>query len=416
MNQRTFTLPRHSRQRYRLHMLHASISVKAENRQAYSLHSFYQREHQWSAQASQALNQLYEKLRAVVDTANQFDLSQLQSGINARIARVSEEGCVSVIALPQAMPTRFSLEVKQIAQAQINQGYELDGEAPTLLSGGLNTFEISLGKENYAFSFFVFASDTIGQCLSRMAATINQQRMGVSAVVQHRENRCRLILTAQSGEAYGFTIRDTLGVSVRITGINQVVTPALDAIFQLDGQDHSSAVNQLRLVERGVELTLQSPTPVPIHVTVSINGEQIIAITRNLVDHYNQLLLAVNQHIGLLARDLPEKWWHRTVNEHDWRLIGIFHNEQNGLLSFQAEQLQEAIDYDFSRVKQLLGGEDGLAVRMCREAFSWRNTPPARFVSMSIDEETSNPYQVLLFPHLFLRHAAKTSLFYNHMF
>ena len=139
--------------------------------------------------------------------------------------------------------------------------------------------------------------DSTNNTLSKLAETINNQNIGVSASVIQDSNGYRLALVSTASGAPGdVTVSgNTSGLSFTkaVTGTN--------ASLVVDGIPISSASNTVSNVINGVTLSLGSPSPAPVTVNVNPDTTQVTSAINNLVSAYNTVIGEINSQFNVAS-------------------------------------------------------------------------------------------------------------------
>lgn len=169
--------------RYRQTMHQASLKTPRFPVSAHSFHSLYLKQQSWSINTAMALTKLLEHNQDLLDAALQLDSSKQNSAINSRNAVSSNPAAATVTAQSKAKSDTYSLSISQLATSQTNKGSSLYSNAPSSFAPGHNTFQLTANGKEYSFTFYSSPYDTNKQGLAKMAQTINEQRIGVTAQV-----------------------------------------------------------------------------------------------------------------------------------------------------------------------------------------------------------------------------------------
>jgi flagellar hook-associated protein 2 len=248
--------------------------------------------------------------------------------------------------------------------------------------------------------------DSTNNTLSQLAATINNQNIGVSASVIQDSNGYRLALVSTASGAPGdITVSgNTTGLSFTkaITGTN--------ASLVVDGIPISSASNTVSNVINGVTLSLGSPSPaIPVTVNVNPDTAQATSAITNLVSAYNTVITEINsqfnvasdgsgggpletdnslrdvqaQLLGALSYSIPGN--NGIVN---LASIGVNFNN-DGTLSVDSSALNSALSSNFSAVQNLLQNSSNGFSQNLSTVLSNINSPGTGILSLDLQSVTS---------------------------
>jgi flagellar hook-associated protein 2 len=248
--------------------------------------------------------------------------------------------------------------------------------------------------------------DSTNNTLSQLAATINNQDIGVSASVIQDSNGYRFALVSTASGAPGdITVSgNTTGLSFTkaITGTN--------ASLVVDGIPISSASNTVSNVISGVTLSLGSPSPaIPVTVNVNPDTTQATSAINNLVSAYNTVITEINsqfnvasdgsgggpletdnslrdvqaQLLGALSYSIPGN--SGIVN---LASIGVNFNN-DGTLSVDSSALNSALSSNFSAVQNLLQNSSNGFSQNLSTVLSNINSPGTGILSLDLQSVTS---------------------------
>jgi len=156
----------------------------------------------------------------------------ITSSTNPKVANVKIDHTV-----PRAgyVSQSFKINVKQLAQPQVNQGYALASTGRAVETGGFS-INISHAGRTHEFNIQVNAGDTNETIQQRLAEAINAANIGVHAKVTTGGNATEptskiTLFSAKSGVKSAFQVTDTRGNLAETIGIRQIRKPAQNAIF-----------------------------------------------------------------------------------------------------------------------------------------------------------------------------------------
>lgn len=298
---------------------------------------------------------------------------------DADVATVTVDNARTIAAVP---PRDTSIDVRQVAVAQVNRGDAVDSRAPML--AGEFSFEIEARGRTHVFNINVTDEDNNATVQQRMMAAINAADIGVTAT---RENvgvgdgaTTRLTLTAnQTGTDAAFAVRDVDGGTLAsMMGVATATTEAQNAVFSINqGAERQSQTNEISLAA-GVTATLTGEGRTDI--TFGRSAEDLVSSVTNLVGALNSAMRDVNAGAGRgNARFVSDLHGLNRTFEMSLARVGIDVLE-NGQLAINQNRLQAAAqDGRLERMFESNLGFAGRAGRIADNAASsrhYRNTPP----------------------------------------
>ena len=221
-----------------------------------------------------------------------FALSNPLGALNAEAATSSNSSIVSATASGSATPGSHSITVNSLATTSSYYTNALSSSSSTISPG---SFQIQVGS-NSPVTVTVNSSDNT---LSQLAASINNQNIGVTASVIQDANGYRLALVSNSSGAPGdITVSSNTGTGLNFT---KAVT-GTNASLVVDGIPISSASNTVSNVINGVTLNLGSAAPnTSVAVNVSPDTSQATTAINNFVSAWNTLITEINNQFKVAA-------------------------------------------------------------------------------------------------------------------
>ncbi len=206
----------------------------------------------------------------------------------ASYVATSSSSSIVASASSTATPGTYSVQVQQLAQAQINYGStQSSGTAALGMSG---TLVITVGGTPYSVPV------GSGDSLATIAANISASGANVAASVVFDGTNYRLqVQSLASGAANAMTF-DESGFSLGLSS-----TPyqtAQDAQATVNGISVTSPSNQVTGAIPGVTLALTSQTTSPASITVATNPSAIATSISSFVSAYNAVVTAGHAAAG----------------------------------------------------------------------------------------------------------------------
>jgi len=223
----------------------------------------------------------------------QTDLSNLQSAeqalsdplgaLAAQTATSSNTNVLSATADGTATAGVHTITVNSLATTSSYYTNDVASGTTPLATG---SFQLQVGSGTPA----TITVDSSNNTLDGLAASINNQNLGVTASVVNDANGSRLALVSTQTGAPG-----DLTVSNNTTGLNftKAVTGA-NASLTVDGIPVSSTSDTVSGVISGVTLNLTSASTSPLYLTVGTDTSSATTAINNFVTAYNQAINDIN--------------------------------------------------------------------------------------------------------------------------
>lgn len=201
----------------------------------------------------------------------------------------------------------FEISVSQLAGGQENISAYMTPEK-AFPHPGSYSFDLSVGKFTYEFSFDVEDGKSNEEVQNQIARLINRAEIGILADIVQNENG-KSALRLQS-EQYGvidlgkegrtFDIVDNQKGDIDIVdfmGLNQVHKMPENARFTIDGVEHSVSANEFTVLGT-YDLELHEITDEPVRVELKPDFDAMLENVTELTDSYNQMLDMAKGHMG----------------------------------------------------------------------------------------------------------------------
>lgn len=302
----------------------------------------------YQAKLTEAKISTFGQVKSLVSTL-QSAASKLSSmtGWNAVSAMSSDSKIVSATAIGGTVETTFSVEVEQLAKAQVSTAQGLPAGQPV----GAGTLKLEIGKWDGGNFTAGSASPAVeisvgaGDTLSDIAGKINESKGGVTATILTDETGQRLMLRSKNtGEEAGFKVSilddadgdtgDDQGLSRLAAGLSTDpgVGAAANAKATINGQFAvSSPTNSFENAVAGVTFKAEQKTTAPIEITVKRDGDAMKKNIEDFVVAYN----AVNQALNDLTKyDVGTK--EGGMLQGDSTAIGLQNTLRNVMQSFSS--------------------------------------------------------------------------------
>ena len=325
----------------------------------------------------------YGKIKSAISSF-QDAMQELSTADKFKVfsATSSDEDVITAETSSQAAAGVYSLTVNRIAQ---NHKQGSDEFADTVTFGGTAGDQLTLTVGSDSIDVDLSTAMTLSEV--RDAINSNADNPGVTATILNTGGgNQRLILTAdESGYenrvqlAYGGTLDATtfnFSTTNQSGGAAMVDLTELDASFNLDGFDLTSASNSVSEVMDGITFNLKQTGSA--NLQVERDSEAIEESVQSFVDAYNAVLDEVNsQYQGNLAGDASLRSIRNRMRDvlntqpvglsgtfTSLAQVGIKTDAFSGRLEFDSSDLSDALDTDFAGVAELFSNDDqGYAFR-----------------------------------------------------
>lgn len=196
----------------------------------------------------------------------------------------------------------FDIEVKSLANEQVNMGKFLPADKAVTLPADTYSFDININDLSYEFQYNVHAGETNKEVQQRLARLVTNADIGVNAdVTEDSEGNSSLRLASQTsglpaGKDSIFQVTDDRSSkkagSVEYFGIDYTSRQASDASFLLNGEERTTSSNKFT-VGKMYEVTLNGVSSEEGQVANIGLKTDLDSLTDNiskLVDGYNSFV------------------------------------------------------------------------------------------------------------------------------
>ena len=189
----------------------------------------------------------------------------------------------------------FSIRVDSLAKSQVNRGNFLPPSAYSFEEGSYS-FDLDVRTGSYEFQYNVGRGDNNFAVQSKIVRLINSADVGLSA---------QLITDSKGNNAIEIQSKATrlsededciFNISSNISwneldrlGIQNVVSPAANSTFTLNGNSHSSVANTFT-VNKSYELTLKKASTSEVSVGLMTDTQALAGGINRLLTTYNAML------------------------------------------------------------------------------------------------------------------------------
>lgn len=352
------------------------------------------------AKAQSKLSAFGSLKSALADFRDQLDAMRKLDGLLIRKGTSENEDLFTVSVDKDASPSKYSIEVQQLAQAQKLSSGAFAGSDAVI---GTGTLTLSAGAESFAVEI-----DTENNTLAGIRDAINNasDNPGFAATIVNADAGSYLILSGNAtGVANSMTVTQTGGDGGLAAleydpgnGLNALTesVAAQDALVRIDGLDVVSDTNVINEAIDGVTLNLLAADPdEPFELDIANDHEAVLASVDSFVEKYNALVGVLDeltiydaetQVSGPLLGDTTARGVRdqirRALSESVTDIEADFSSlsevgievQLNGTLSVDTSRLSTVLNEDFNRFGQLFTGSDGYAVRIYDIADSYLQT------------------------------------------
>lgn len=289
---------------------------------------------------------LKEDARALKNTISSLSLDDSDNMLDQKSVSSSNEDKVTATYIGSsddaAAAPDLSIEIKQLAQNQINSGRFMKPDGMDMIPDTYS-FDIHSRDMDYEFQFNISEGDTNKSVQEKLSRLINRSNIGLHAEVQSdASGNTALILSSDETGVRGnkdtlFDVTDdrtskSRGV-VDYLGIGNVSQYPGNSSFILNGVERSTFANTFT-IDRTYELNLKGVTDPdrPVSIGLKTDTESIAENINHLVEGYNSFINKISAYID--------------SQPYSGRLVG----EMNGISSLYGNDLESM---------GMMVGEDG---------------------------------------------------------
>ncbi len=241
----------------------------------------------------------------------------------------------------------YELEVKQLANAQINTGNFL-GPDSKILKVGNHTFDMNINNLTYQFEFNVSENETTKDIQNKISRLINRSNIGLSAEVI-TDNLGNTALTIKS-DATGisgikptiFNIEPDANELVSTLGLDRVSEYPGNAIYSVNGEEYASMSNEFTIDNSYAVKVNKVTTDTPVTISLSADKDAIANSISELMSGYNKLYTVATEasHGTFDGNDRLKREFRRIAMAHRTTLNNNgLKVEDNGTVSVDREAI-----------------------------------------------------------------------------
>ncbi|GEM_PF-629924 len=348
-----------------------------------------------SSSVSGFLRDYQSALTGIEDAAAKLNLGSSKNVFNDfQVASTDEDVATVSRDYKLRSDTDITLNVQSLAQKQQNisashygqEAVEPGADMEFRIDGAAGSAMVSISSTNDNGT-----AKTYNQMYQDAAKAINAQNAGVKASVSNVEGKVSLVLTSVSmGEAGGFTVTGNAGSSA---GIETAATAAQDAVYTVtengQSQTYKSSTNNISLDYGRIGVQLKDTGETQIYA--GIDADAVTSAVEDLISNYNSAMsvLSKNSGAGIGASNHLASFKRGLADEKTLELLGITYNK-DGKLTLDKDVLKNALETDYDRAKDLLGGQFGIAQKAMTKANNALSDSVERIVSNSVSKSSAS--------------------------
>jgi len=325
----------------------------------------------FSDASTDALTQLYDGISDLAAGASKLTIDDINSVFNDRSPSSTDTSVISATAVNAfsrntgAAEFAYATSVHQLAQAQENTGRDLNTADASVVTEGENTFNIHIDGQDHELSVEILSGDTNELALQKIADSVNDANLGITAEVSEsgEEGSQKLILTSnQTGADSAFTLTNVSGNAVDAAGLNSVSRAGQDATYTVNGTDYTSGTNTVSLDDGLVTAHINDVGDAVL--TVGPDEKKVAGAINDFVSELNSFIEFNQNNRDYIKEDVVS-----TINSYidghktELAAMGITQNDE-GTLSVDEEILASAVNQDMAGVKSTFSGFDGFSYQV----------------------------------------------------
>lgn len=226
------------------------------------------------------------------------------SAFQSKIASSSNDAAVDAQIISEDysnLPEAFDLKVNQIAQNQINKGFNMNPNSRGPRSG-YYSFVIDIDNRLFEFQFNISDSSSNLDVLGKLVSSINNTGMGLIASVQQDSSSNNIYITMETLDdsiSSSFSIKDTAspngskGIS-EFYGLNNITQKSKEAIFQINEKVHSSPTNYI-VFNGSLKLSLKKSDSESSRIQYIPDSSSVLNVMNEFINSYNNIITAASE-------------------------------------------------------------------------------------------------------------------------
>ncbi|MBR5486087.1 MAG: flagellar filament capping protein FliD [Oscillospiraceae bacterium] len=296
-------------------------------------------------------------------------------------------------------PASYKVEVKQLAQAQVNASAMVKAADAPSASG---EFILETAEGKYSFDIDPSFAANNKELYNALAMEINDMEAGVTAqVVENGKNVSLVLKSENSGENNAFKVSGAFSEAI---GVDKTEKQAQDAIYTVErygvAKEFKSSSNKVNIA--GYQIQAELKKTGTSTVTAGIDVESMAGELEKLVNKFNDTVdfLKKNADRGVGVQKQLERLMQTPVSKKSMEEVGIT-IDKDGKYSFNKDEFSELAEKNPALLKEIVSGSYGIAQGLERDAKAGMNMPSASLVSASVQGSQSifqqtNKYDTML--------------------
>ncbi|TVX95078.1 flagellar filament capping protein FliD [Cohnella terricola] len=305
------------------------------------------------------------------------------SSFQARTAESSDNKKVTATASAGAASKTYEVKVNAIATSQTNSGTFLSKVETSVVSKGINQFNITIGGKTTKVSAFISDNDSNDQALTKLKDAVNAAKTGVTAsiVTDEKTGNKKLELSSdKTGADQTFEVVDVTGNAMSATGVKNATQLASNASYSVNGgATQSSQSNTIDLEKGKATATLMAPSMEAVKIQIKPDEDKVIAQVKDLVSSYNTMHDRLKETGGVMNSSV-RKNMESLVSSSIYERIGIYRNG-DGTLKLDEERLKKSLSSNFEQPTKAISGNFGLADRLSSAAERYKEAPASSLLN-----------------------------------
>ncbi|WP_027088004.1 flagellar filament capping protein FliD [Cohnella panacarvi] len=306
-----------------------------------------------------------------------------QSSFQARTAESSDSKKVTATASAGAANKTYEVKVNAIATSQKNTGTFLSKADPSVVSNGVNQFNLTIGGKTTKISAAISDNDTNDQALNKLRDAVNGAKTGVTAsiVTDETTGHRKLELSSdKTGTDQAFEVEDVTGNAMSATGVRSVSHLASNASYSVNGgATQTSQSNAIELEKGKVTATLEAASSDTVKIKIKPDEDAILAQVKDLVSSYNTMHDRLKEAGGVMNASVRKRM-ESLVDSSTYERIGI-HRNGDGTLQLDEGLLKKSISSNFEQTTKAISGNYGLADRLSSAAEKYNEVPASSLLN-----------------------------------
>ncbi len=275
------------------------------------------------------------------------------------------------------LPEPFTVELKRLAQPQINMSRSIpkDGARP---KSGSYSFVVNVEENRYEFQFNIKSNSSNEEILGKLAKFMNKSDIGITASVANLDkNHIVFSITSEATGDIGepiFTLEDTKAPEfqkglVDFYGLNAIEQEASNAQFSLSGEDNEALTNHL-ILNHSLQLDFYEESDEPIEISYIPDADKILTDIQKFTDVYNEMIQlakdypSMQGHSAKLVREMKRSLY---PYKNEMESCGLYFDEEH-FLQVDESLARQAIEE--GDMQNLFSAEHGMTRSLARKSSS----------------------------------------------